>query len=74
MKKLVLFVILIVCAVSFTVPAWSKKDGDPPVIKTNGGLKANQVISRKDGDPPVVKTGGGLKTTKDIYDGDPPKP
>ncbi len=76
MKKLALFIILIVCAISFIVPAWSagKKDGDPPVVKTNGSFKANQVISRKDGDPPVVKTSGGLKTTKDIYDGDPPKP
>lgn len=37
MKKLVLFVILFVCVVCFTVPAWSKKDGDPPVVKTGGG-------------------------------------
>lgn len=76
MKKLALFIILIVCAISFTVPAWSKqgKDPDPPVVKINGGFKADQVISRKDGDPPVVKTGRGLKTTQDIYDGDPPAP
>jgi hypothetical protein len=77
MKKLALFIILIVCAISFSVPAWSKngkEDGDPPVIKTNGGFKADQVISRKDGDPPVVKTSRGLKTTQDIYDGDPPAP
>lgn len=38
MKRLVLFVILIVCAISFTAgQAWSKKDGDPPVVKTSGG-------------------------------------
>jgi len=74
MKRLVLFIITIVCAISFTVPAWSKKDGDPPVVKTNGVFKADQVISRKDGDPPVVKTGKGVKTTQDIYDGDPPAP
>ena len=60
MKKLVLFIILIVGAVSFTVPAWSKKDGDPPVIKTTGVFKANKVVFKKDGDPPVVKTGGGV--------------
>jgi hypothetical protein len=75
MKKLVLFIILIVCAISFTVPAWSKKDGDPPVIKTNDGFKANNAIFRKDGDPPVVKTGGALKGPNDIIrDGDPPAP
>lgn len=75
MKKLALFIILIVCAISFTVPAWSKKDGDPPVLKTNAGFKADQVISRKDGDPPVVKTGAVLKAPKGIVrDGDPPSP
>lgn len=74
MKILVLAIVLIFCAVSFTVPAWSKKDGDPPVITTNGGFTANQVILRKDGDPPVVKTGGVLKPSEDIYDGDPPAP
>ncbi|MHB9075233.1 MAG: hypothetical protein ACYC6G_17115 [Desulfobaccales bacterium] len=76
MKKLALFIILIVCAIAFTVPAWSKgKDGDPPVVKTNGGFKADQVISRKDGDPPVVKTGAVLKAPKGIVrDGDPPAP
>jgi uncharacterized protein YxeA len=74
MKKVALFIVLIVCAISFSLPAWSKngkEDGDPPVVKTN---KADQVISRKDGDPPVVKSGRGLKTTQDIYDGDPPAP
>ena len=37
MKKLVLGVLLAAGAVSFSVPAWSKKDGDPPVVKTGGG-------------------------------------
>ena len=37
MKKLVLCILLIVCASSFAAPAWSKKDGDPPVVKTGGG-------------------------------------
>lgn len=76
MKKLVLFIILIVCAISFTVPAWSKKDGDPPVVKTDGNSAVDTIIfkQRKDGDPPVVKAGEGLKTTQDIYDGDPPAP
>jgi hypothetical protein len=37
MKKLALFIFIIVCAVSFSAPAWSKKDGDPPVVKTDGG-------------------------------------
>lgn len=52
MKKLVLFIILIVCTISFTVPAWSKKDGDPPVMKTGGALKISPDIV-KDGDPPA---------------------
>lgn len=53
MKKLFLFILLIVCTVTFTVPAWSKtrKDGDPPVVKTSGTLLVDQGIVW-DGDPP----------------------
>jgi hypothetical protein len=54
MKKLTLFIILIVCTIVFTVPAWSKggKDGDPPVIKT-GETHKILVDIVKDGDPPA---------------------
>ncbi len=37
MRKLVPFLILAFCIVSFAAPAWSKKDGDPPVVKPSGG-------------------------------------
>ena len=76
MKKLVLFMMLVFCTVSFAVPAWSKKDGDPPVMTTGGNAKVDTVIFKrgKDGDPPVMKTGRALNVEDIVKDGDPPAP